>query len=609
MKNRNSIIIIALSLLLFQTSCLKDYLDKAPEAGLTEDEVFTKYKNFESYFNRVYNGADNMNIKNGFSLFFNVWPQKCMIESFTDACDQGRLMLGQTVKGGTMGSNINMLTYDQGQRPILSAMFSCIRICNTALEKIDLIQDATENEKADIIAQAFFVRGFAHFTLFKWWGRMPYIDKVLTKDDPWDIARLSNYETLMRIAQDMDSALVYYKKAGTMRRDNPVSGGAGHLNNDNMFKPNGCAALGLKGRVLLYAASPLNNQNGKADWERAAIANAEALKTALSYGYFMYPASDYNLNWYGTYYTDEELWGYSYGNTSYGAWSDPWAIVNGIFCNNTWAASGCAPSQNFIDKFETAQGEPLNTEAERQAAAAAGHYNEQDPFVNRDPRFYKDIIYNTSPLAGYGTAKIYYEMVNGSPKYSELLNQSYVGISKTGYYLRKLTGDMSVKNQVTPLLTDPIIRITELYLNYAEAASEAYGPTTIVPGYSMSAEMALNEVRNRVSMPKIDSKYTVDADALRPRIKNERNVELCFEGHYYFDIRRWKDAPQVMSTPMIGLDIEKVPVSANYPTGYKYSRVELPANRQVRWKDAMYYLPFNSSEKNKMSLFVPNDEW
>jgi hypothetical protein len=610
MKKRYSIIFLGIILtMLFQTSCLEDYLDQAPEAGLSEEAVFTKYENFKSYFNKVYTGSDNMNIKNGFSLFFNIWNQKCMIESFTDASDQGRLMLAQTIKGGTMGSNINMFTYDTGRRPILTAMFSCIRICNTVLQKIDMLQDANEEEKADFVAQAYFIRGFAHFTLLRWWGGMPYVNKVLGGDDQWDMPRLSNYETLMHIAADMDSALVYYKKAGMMRRDNPVSGGAGHLNNDNMFRPNGCAALGLKGRVLLYAASPQNNKNGKTDWENAAKANAEALETALQYGYFMHSQADYTLNWYGTYYTDEELWGYSYGNMSYSGWNDPWAIVNGIFCNNTWAASGAAPSQNMIDKFETKWGDPLNTEADRQAAIAAGHYNEQDPYSNRDPRFYTDIIYNTSPLAGYGTAKIYYERVNGTPVYSELLNQGYVGITHTGYYLRKLTGDMSVKNQVTPLLSDPIIRITELYLNYAEAANEAYGPQGKVDGFSMTAEQALNAVRNRMSMPGVLSKYTVNADAFRPRIKNERNVELCFEGHYYFDIRRWKDAPQVMSTSMIGMDIEKVPVSETYPTGYKYTRLPLPDNRQVKWKDAMYYLPFNSSEKNKMTLFQPNEEW
>ena len=112
-----------------------------------------------------------------------------------------------------------------------------------------------------------------------------------------------------------------------------------------------------------------------------------------------------------------------------------------------------------------------------------------------------------------------------------------------------------------------------------------------------------------MEMPVTPSRYLADANTFRPRIKNERNVELCFEGHYYFDIRRWKDAPTVMGGPMIGMDVEKVATSSTYPAGYKYTRIVLPSNRQVSWKDAMYYLPFLSTDQPKMSKFVFNEYW
>ena len=96
-------------------------------------------------------------------------------------------------------------------------------------------------------------------------------------------------------------------------------------------------------------------------------------------------------------------------------------------------------------------------------------------------------------------------------------------------------------------------------------------------------------------MPDVLPAYAGSKDALRARIKNERTIELCFEGsHYYYDIRRWKDAPEVMTGTLMGVDIEKVPVSKTYPTGFRYTRQTLPSVRQVKWKEAMYYLPFNT---------------
>jgi hypothetical protein len=146
-------------------------------------------------------------------------------------------------------------------------------------------------------------------------------------------------------------------------------------------------------------------------------------------------------------------------------------------------------------------------------------------------------------------------------------------------------------------------------LNYAEAANEAYGPTGVAPGASMSAVDAVNFIRARVGMPAVLSKFTTDKDLFRNRIKNERTIELAFEGHYYYDIRRWKDAPAVYSSTLMGIVVEKVPIDANYPTGYKYSRAPLPSTRQISWREAMYYLPFSTDQYDKMTKFVPGDKW
>jgi starch-binding outer membrane protein, SusD/RagB family len=604
---------VGLSALIF-TSCLEEYLDKAPESGLNTQDVFSKYENLMLYFNGVYNGkigSQEFNIKLGYPLYFDINLYGGMIttmEALTDNTDMGRIGASQSIKSGNIGSLLQRFTYEAIRRPILQSMFLVIRKCNTTLQNITLLKDGKQEDIDDLIAQAHLIRAYAHFTLFRWWGRMPYITKVIGPYDQWDIPRLSNHETLIKIAADLDTAVIYFEKAGRMRRD-PGPGQVGHLDHPDQYKPNGVAAKAIKARALLYAASPLNNELGAKDWEEAAKANWEAIQIAKQYSYDLMTGARYKENFIGAKYTNEQLWAWYAGayNYSNGVLRE---IINGVFSGSKTAdRDGESPTQNLVDKFETKWGDPLNSDADRLAAAALNHYNEQDPYKDRDPRFYIDVIYNTAPVTGYGTAKIYYEMVAGAPKYSELLDYTYLGITYTGYYNRKYWGEQSVKNPIVPDYTGAIIRLGELYLNYAEAANEAYGPNTPAPGATMTAVQAINVIRNRIGQADVQVQYTTSKEVFRARVKNERSVELVDEGHYFFDIRRWTDAPTTMSGTIYGMDIEKVAVSPTYPTGYKYLRQPLSGTRQSVWKDAMYYLPFPTDDMFKMRNFAPNALW
>ncbi len=154
-----------------------------------------------------------------------------------------------------------------------------------------------------------------------------------------------------------------------------------------------------------------------------------------------------------------------------------------------------------------------------------------------------------------------------------------------------------------------MIRLGELYLNYAEATNEAYGPNGTAPGATMTAVEAINVIRTRIKQPAVLPEFTASKEIFRDRIKNERNIELAYEGHYYHDIRRWKDAPKAYAGPIYGMEIEKVAVSDTYPTGFMYKRYPLSADRQPSWKEPMYYLPFNTEDNFKMKNFVPNIVW
>lgn len=624
MKRYIVIILLSGLSMVLSTSCLKEYLDKAPEQGLVDEQVYSKLDNFKLFFDAVYEGRKyfsggwyDYNIKTAHPFYFNQWDQKYTWEGLTDAADMGRYMEGHTLKSGQVTAFVNKFTYDGKRRPILESMFTDIRICNLALKNIHYLEEnnVEEVEINDLKGQAHFIRAYCHFTLFRTWGPMPYLTSVIGPDDPWDFPRLSKHETGIKIAEDFDSAAFYFDLAGKMRRD--PSSGAGHLNDPNQKRPTGVAAKAFRGRALLYAASPLNNELGVTDWQNAAIANWEAIQEALANQYAILPLADWKLNYVGAYYTNEQLWAWSpNAPSSTYSWNNGvfQGLINGVFGNSTSSWSGVCPTQNWIDKYETSDGRALNTQADRDAAEAAGSYAEQNPYAGREPRLGMDIIYNQSPCEGWtaGKAQIYFTVTNGVTAYSELLDTKYLGRSFTGYYVRKTWGNNSQKANKADKYTDPLMRLTELYLNYAEAANEAYGPTGAVPGATETALQVINNLRARLGQVPVRAEYTTDKDVFRLRIKNERNLELSWEGHYYFDIRRWMDAPAVYGSILYGMDIEKLPAGFDpvvNPTGFRYSRRALDAIRQPSWKEPMYYLPFNTEDNFKMKKFVPNIVW
>ncbi len=636
MKKFLLIIVFAGLTVFLSTSCVKkflnDYLDKSPEQGLTDDVIFTRLSNFKSYFDAVYAGTylqagsmwssttwSDFNIKLFYPFYWDQWDQKYTTEGVTDCADGGRYMEGHAWKSGNMSETIvNKMTYDGSRNPVLWTAFITIRRANMALQNVDRIEDATQKEKDDLRGQAYFVRALSHFALFQFWGPMPYITKVLGPDDQWDIPRLTKHETCTKIAADFDSAYVFFAKAEKIRRDPPL-GVPNHLNYaaNEMYRPNGMVALAWKAKALMFGASPLNNKNGIKDWQDAADASWAALKLAQDNGLYLLTIANRYQNYYGADVTDEDLWSYSEGllswngtfpsttqNTNRGTGQ---TFYNGVFGASTGSNSGVCPTQNWVDKYETKWGEPLNTLTDRNNATSSGHYNEQDPFTNRDPRLDMDIITNQSSCIGWtsGKAQIWFQ----GTTYGELLNQSYLGITKTGYYLRKVWWNNSTKNQVSSIFADPLCRLAECYLNYAECANEAYGPNGKAPNATLTAVDAINAVRARAGMPNVSSVFTGGTDLFRPRIKNERNIELSFEGHYYNDLIRWMDLPASQSSTLIGMIAEKVTVSPTYPTGFKYVRAPLSADRQPVWKPQMYYLPFNNSDALKMKNFVPNPVW
>lgn len=613
--------IIALFCALFSfTGC--NFLEVDPELGLTEEDVFSTYKNYRLYFDyAVYQDADvnKLNIHEGYPMFVDFNDRRFAFVSTTDAADAGRLLRAQQeIKICKLSDDTcENFSFTSSRRPIALAMFKIIRIANRSIENIDRLTNAKPAEISELLGSAYFVRGFAHFVLCRFFGGMPYIDE--SQKDNWDLERLSAHETYTRAAADLYKAYEYLKDAGKMRRDAPP-GVAGHLAAADMGRPSGCAALGIRARALMYAASPLNNVNGQQDWIDAADAYALALNTALEWKYSLLDASEYSDNFIGKEYTNESIWSYTHyvkgNNTSFSSF---FAYPMSNYSN----ASGVCPTQNFVDKYETIDGYALNTEADREIAISRGSYNEQNPYANRDPRFDLTILHDgsTTPYVK-GVVNIHYDPETKSYPLTNISNvtaefgikwgtkEGSKGYSNTGYYMRKLWSGARGDKDIKRYIQEPLVRLAELYLGYAECVNEAYGPQGKTSDCTLTSLEAVNVVRNRIGMPDVRSEYTASQELFRERIHNERNIELAFEGNnYYFDIRRWKTAPQAMGQTLMGMYIEKCEVSPEHPVGRKYERRAIPQNRQCVWKDCMYWWPFPLSQANKLVNFKNNENW
>ncbi len=600
-----------------------NFLDVDPELGLSDEEVFGSYSAFRKYFDWIYesNGGKNMErIHIAYPFYYDLFQQYAFSwYNTTDISDAGRMgVTQQYFKQGTLTQDfLSKVTFDTGKadnKPIAKAMFSTIRRCNMTMAHIDECLNITEEQKNDLLGQAYALRGFAHFTLCRLFGGMPYLDHVIEADEEWDLPRLSTHETFTRAAEDLKTGYEMMAAAGVARRNTPEN-----LVSGTVDEINGIAAIGLRSRVLLYAASELHNERGDEDWVVAADAAAEALKAALDAGFTLLPKEKYTDNFYGKQMTNETIWAWSYkAKNNSKNFEGIFAYPQSGLAGN--ATSGVCPTQNFVDRYETVYGEPLVTDEDKAAAIAAGHYNPQNPYVDRDPRLELTIVHDGSAnsYASKKVINIYYDPVKKTYPVTSISkvnvnfaidwgtkDNSMQGYSNTGYYCQKYwDGNIGTKG-TSHYHVDPIVRVAELYLNYAEAVNEAYGPNGTAGGLDLTAVQAVNIIRNRVGQPDVLERYTADKNAFRERIRNERGIELAFEGHhYYYDIRRWKTAPEMMSGTLYGMYVESVTKSTEYPIGRKFEVRPLPNNRQCVWKDYMYYLPFPDTEAYKLKNFV-----
>lgn len=535
-------IIIFTACLLFAGSCKKDFLSKKPLDSYSDADVWNDLNLVEAFVNSRYPILPFMESPGVIKSYF-----------LSGACDEGN---SKQNYGNERALETGQMSPDNLTFDFWNNNYQQIRNINIFFDQIgDVPATGPSNEakKKRLTGEMYFLRAYGYFDLISHYGGVPIVDKVYgLSDTSFRIKRNSFSECVDFILQDISKAVSMLPAS---YHDDPANTG----------RATSVAAMALKSRLLLYAASALQNPtNDMAKWTAASAATKEAIDFAESNGYSLYQGSYKNI--------------FMEKNNSEILMSYNWSKIPGggidIVCqpNSYGGWSVYTPSQAMVDAFEMSNGKPVTD--------PTSGYDPANPYVNRDPRFYADIIYNGAIFKGLPVEP--FSGGKDSPQGPQGWNAT-----ETGYHWRKYiseTIDMSKEGSNQNMI---IFRLGELYLNYAESEN--------MLGHDADAKTAVNKLRTRnsVNMPVI----TETGTALRDRIRAERRVELCFEGHRIYDVRRWKIASVTEAKPLMGVSVTKTGSTYTYSPKLVRTRV---------WKEEYYLWPISRAEMNRNTLLVNN---
>lgn len=593
------ICLLALSFSLF--SC-EDFLDRHIDDAYTKEQVFGQYSTMSkagygvyNYLPNHYNRIDNAMLASG--------------------CDEAHHSVEsnkiQRFGLGSWGPNFN-------PDDVWANFYKGIRSANVFLEgsenylEILARRDTiTEGGKSNYViyadnikklrAEARFLRAYYYFELGKRYGSIPLTTASLDLDSDFgNVPQVSFDELVEFIVAECDSVYpilpVTWENYGIPVGEKEGIGNCPGISADQtkIGRVIRGAALALKVRALTYAASPLHNPtNDVAKWERAAAAGNEYFEAAKrlevpdmldkdQQSGKSYVATIFNA----PYQRGEIILERRYGNNnSFEKANAPIGFTNA-------GGNITCPTQNLVDAFDMNSNTDYHVDEPTQSSA----YNPTTPYSRRDPRLGYTIVLNNTTINPELRAVECW--LGGQDGYGK------PKATTTGYYLRKYVNpDIDITKNQTIWHTSVLMRLTEVYLNYAEAANEAYGPDDKAPDASMTARDALNAIRSRIrsgygSLYKITTKQVADKDNMRIAIRRERQVELAFEEQRFFDIRRWRLMDDPIQREKI-LTKRGMKITKNEDGTFSYETVVV--TKDV-WDDKMYLYPIPQSEVMKGNL-------
>ena len=543
MMNKKYILILV-SLICLSSACKKvdDYLDKAEVGGMTPEQVFGNYALAERFLANVYASL----------------PSEYATK-YSAATDEAKSPHGTAPENQILSG-----VFSPSHNPynVWTPNYQAIRKVNIFLENIDKVPVLNNDQqigKPRMKGEAHFLRAFFYAELYKRWGGIPLVLKSFAINEDMNIARSSDEEVVNFIVNECNLAAGLLPEDYTANHQGRVTKGA---------------AMALKARTLLYAASLLHNpDNNKEKW----VAAAQAAKDIIDLK--KYSLHDNYKLLFHTRISSEIIFQHTVNYTNY---------TLETFVPSQGGQVSIAPLQNLVDAYEMKNGElpviSYSTSGNPVVNPASG-YDPNNPYQGRDPRFYMSILYNGAKWRGE-TVFTY----SGAP--SDGINNGFNN-TQSGYYLAKTVDENS---SLTPVKRNGnnfwiYMRYAEVLLNYAEAQNEALD----VP--DITVYDAINAVRNRpgVEMPPLPANLT--KAQMRDKIRHERQIELAFEGHRFWDMKRWRIADQVMKEAY-GMMIER---AQNGSFSYKRFLIE---NRI--YKPAFDLYPIMQTELNRNKALVQN---
>ncbi len=551
MKRIKYMFIIAMGAILF-ASCDK-YLDKTPDAVVTDEDIFNTYESFQGFVDANYPEVESYNMHYltttmdlGGDVFSYVHWASGWLGNDGDYwyiagghSDDTPSLFNSTFGEAFWGPNETTGIWAGGWRGI--------RRCNVALENFHLLSDATQEEKDLIEGQIYFFRAFFHAEIIASYGGMPFIDVAFDPGDNMFWPRLTYQECTERIIEDYDKAIALLPENWDQTTLGAKSPGT------NTGRATKGAALAYKQKALLYAGSPLMNKfsgndysYNKAYCERAAASGWEMIKLINKGVYSLVPFSNYSDNFYKLDGTMPET-----SETVFQRWDDRFGEYNFVsHVGELYAPataggeSNCETvNQAYVDRFEMADGTRYKTEYD---------YDSTKRWQNRDPRFRQNIYVDKDYFGYHERTQLKLYEGDGSDK--TINNQIALPYLIKKFWPKGVNNYDKMWTQFR--VESPRMRLAEVYLDYAEAVTAAYGPNGKAPDADLTAVDAINIIRERAGMPLVTAAAEGYADFM-DLVWNERDVELCFEGQFWFDIRRWHIAHLPEYKEIIDLSFDK----------------------------------------------------
>lgn len=621
------------------SSC-SDVLNEAPSGKISLEEVFQDNDKTMSYLNTCYSSVRSK------GCYYFHWSRG-VVNWCDDAWDADDMAVDKAAPRRYYDGNASASDFpasvdsnngDGNENVSWSRSFQRIRNCAVFLQNIPTANVTLESDRARWTAEAHLLRAYYYSELLMWFGcSLPIIREPYTLDaDFAKVERSSFHDVVEFIIEDCDAALACDELPWRITTDSEAM---------RMTK---AVAWAIKSRMTLFAASPLYN-DGNNYWEEAYSVNKAAVQALESNGYALYEKVNQAAVWGDekAYLPSTESQYFNEYFCNSGAYAaDPadketiyqlreganLDLCNvdapGAICNYK---AGTCPSQELVDAFETINGEPVldlskpyldEQHLKPNYNASNTVYDKDNPYANRDPRFYATVYFNGSKrYCNWGTAAVANSFENlgqamGTMTRTITTWEAYEGkdgtivnerevlmgrsltertATRTGYYQRKfLHPNSGMDMRGLPGARHKDYRLAEIYLNFAEAAMEA--------GHEDEAITYVNKVRTRAGMPGLPS--SLSGDNLRQRIHNERRVEFALEGNRYFDVRRWHKPDEDLSATdrwITGMRITHMQDGT-----YKYERTTIK-ERQC-YTNKWLKVPIPLTEVNNMRA-ITGEDW